>query len=102
MPELITKHPDIVLKLLNDVGAQCSTGAPQQILKVCPAESFCSLPTGELCVYGVDQVQQMTQITPADITTTSTFSWELIVLLILLFLIGFLLGWYIQKKRKRT
>ena len=51
MPEILTKHPDIVLNLLTDLGAECGSG-PKDILKDCPIKNFCKLPTGELCVLG--------------------------------------------------
>lgn len=66
MPEQLTKHPDITLGLLKDLGAQCGTGAPQNILKACPPERFCALPSGELCIYGLEGMLQMTQITKEE------------------------------------
>jgi hypothetical protein len=67
MPEQITKYPDVTLKVLKEAGAVCGEGAPQKILKQCPKERFCALPSGELCIYGVGQIPQMTQITPQEI-----------------------------------
>ncbi|PJE13569.1 hypothetical protein [Legionella sp.] len=66
MPELITKHPDMVFKLLKDANIYCGTGAPQAILKSCPKGQFCSLPSGEFCIYGTNQVSEMTQIHPVE------------------------------------
>ncbi len=68
MPEVLTKYPDIVLQILNESGAECAMGAPQQILTACPPERFCSLPTGELCVYGVHEISEMTQISITELT----------------------------------
>lgn len=62
MPEQITKHPDVTLKILKEAGAVCGKGAPQKILTQCPKERFCSLPSGEMCIYGIEQISQMTQI----------------------------------------
>ena len=62
MPEQISKYPDVTLKVLKGAGARCGEGAKQQILTKCPREQFCTLPTGEICVYGIDQIPQMTQI----------------------------------------
>lgn len=62
MPEQITKYPDVTLKVLQDAGAVCGKGAAQKILTQCPKERFCALPTGEMCIYGIDQIPQMTQI----------------------------------------
>ena len=63
MPEQISKYPDVTLKVLKGAGAVCGEGIDQRILKQCPADQFCALPTGEICVYGLDQIPQMTQIT---------------------------------------
>lgn len=62
MPEQITKYPDATLKVLQDAGAVCGKGAPQKILTQCPKDRFCALPTGEMCIYSIDQIPQMTQI----------------------------------------
>jgi hypothetical protein len=35
----------------------------QKILTRCPPERFCALPTGEICVYGIAEIPQMTQVT---------------------------------------
>lgn len=67
MPEQITKYPDVTLKVLKEAGAVCGKGAPQKILTQCPKERFCALPTGEMCIYGIDQIPQMTQITPQEL-----------------------------------
>lgn len=62
MPEQITKHPEVTLKVLKEADAICGEGAPQKILTQCPKERFCSLPSGEMCIYGIEQIPQMTQI----------------------------------------
>lgn len=67
MPEQITKYPDVTLQVLKGAGARCGEGATQQILKQCPAERFCALPTGEMCIYGVAEIPQMTQVTTAEV-----------------------------------
>ncbi len=66
MPEQLTKHPEVTLQVLQSAGAQCGTGAPQTILRACPAERFCALPGGEICVYGLADASRMTQLTPHD------------------------------------
>ena len=66
MPEQLTKHPDVTLQVLKSAGAQCGVKAPQEILKSCPAERFCKLPGGELCVYGIADAPRMTQFTASD------------------------------------
>jgi hypothetical protein len=67
MPEQISKYPDVTLKILKEAGAVCGQGAPQKILTKCPADRFCALPTGEVCVYGVNEIPRMTQISTRDL-----------------------------------
>ena len=67
MPEQITKYPDVTLKVLRESGAVCGQGAPQNILKQCPRERFCSLRTGEICVYGINDIPKMTQVTTQEL-----------------------------------
>jgi hypothetical protein len=67
MPEVLTKHPEIVIQVLESGGAKCGDGLPQKILTQCPRESFCALPGGETCVYGVADVAKMTQIEGAEL-----------------------------------
>lgn len=66
MPELITKHPEVTLQVLKSTGAVCGEGTVAKILTRCPAERFCSLPGGELCVYGLDGLPHTTQITAQE------------------------------------
>jgi hypothetical protein len=66
MPEQLTKHPDVTIKVLTSGGARCGEGARQEILTACPAAQFCKLPGGEVCIYGVNQAQYMTQITKPE------------------------------------
>ena len=67
MPEQITKHPDVTIQVLKSAGAKCGPGVQKQILTKCPADRFCALPGGEMCIYGTDQIAQMTQITPREL-----------------------------------
>ena len=69
MPEQISKYPEVTLKVLKGAGAVCGEGGEQKILTRCPAERFCALPTGEICVYGLEDIPQMTQITPQEIAS---------------------------------
>lgn len=66
MPEQLTKHPDVTLQVLRSGAAQCGEGLPQSILTQCPAERFCKLPGGEICVFGLPDVGRMTQVTLAE------------------------------------
>jgi hypothetical protein len=67
MPEQITKYPDVTLQVLKGAGALCGEGAPQNILKQCPADRFCALPSGEMCIYGIRDIPKMTQIKPDEL-----------------------------------
>ena len=66
MPEQLTKHPEVTLKVLRSAGAKCAEGAKQEILTQCPAERFCKLPGGEICVFGLSDASKMTQITSTE------------------------------------
>lgn len=67
MPEQISKYPDVTLQVLKEAGAVCGEGAPQKILTACPPERFCSLPSGEICIYGIADIPMMTQITEQEL-----------------------------------
>lgn len=67
MPEQISKYPDVTLQVLRGNGAVCGQGAPQNILKQCPRDRFCSLRTGEICVYGISEIPKMTQVTTQEL-----------------------------------
>jgi hypothetical protein len=67
MPEVITKHPEIVKEVLQSAGARCGAGEPQKILTKCPKDRFCALPGGEVCVYGPEDLRHMTQLSREDL-----------------------------------
>jgi hypothetical protein len=67
MPEQISKYPDVTLQVLRESGAVCGQGASQNILKQCPRDRFCSLRTGEICVYGINEIPKMTQVTTQEL-----------------------------------
>lgn len=56
-----------MLQILREAGIKCTSGAKQQILTTCPPERFCSLPTGEICVYGIEDIPKMTQISATEL-----------------------------------
>ena len=66
MPEQLTKHPEVTLQVLRSAGAQCAQGAAQDILTRCPADRFCKLPGGELCVFGLSDASRMTQVSAEE------------------------------------
>ena len=112
MPEQISKYPDVTLEVLKGAGAKCGEGAPQKILTQCPAERFCSLSTGEICVYGINEIPQMTQIKPqelAQVVGPTTQQGAVISPIIpvvetmalgIVFVAGLVLGRFWQKSRK--
>ena len=62
MPELLTKYPKIVMRMLSKMGAVCGKGTNKKILTHCPTENFCSIPgVGEFCVLGTNQADKLTQ-----------------------------------------
>jgi hypothetical protein len=114
MPEQISKYPDVTLQVLRESGAVCGQGAPQNILKQCPRDRFCSLRTGEICVYGINDIPKMTQITSQELAKVvcpraekaAVFSAGISglesVLILAVFLSGLAAGKYWQKPRWRV
>ncbi|KTD10767.1 hypothetical protein Lgra_1733 [Legionella gratiana] len=98
MPEIVTKHPEIVFKMLKEANVKCGTGENQTILKACPSDKFCSLPTGELCIYGIKDVSQMTQINVFELFRGANTLIPLMGLFIMIFVLGILTGIKISKK----
>jgi hypothetical protein len=102
MPEILTKHPDIVMKMLKSAGAKCGEGEPS-ILKNCPKNQFCALPNGEFCIYGINDVASMTQISAAEMAEItggfpSIFSGWNIILLAIACLFGLFFGMMLRKR----
>jgi hypothetical protein len=114
MPEQISKYPDVTLQVLRESGAVCGQGAPQKILKQCPRDRFCSLRTGEICVYGINEIPKMTQITSQELAKVvcpqaqkaALFSAGIsgleAALIVAVFLSGLGAGKYLQKTRSRV
>ncbi len=67
MPEQISKYPEVTIQVLKGAGARCGEGAEQKILTKCPQERFCALSTGEVCIYGIAEIPQMTQISTKEL-----------------------------------
>lgn len=111
MPEQITKYPDVTLRVLEGAGARCAEGAPQEILTQCPAERFCRLPTGEVCVYGIEDIPQMTQMSteeiaavvcpPAAKQASLAPAGGEVVLLGLGFVLGISIGGFFRRRKRR-
>lgn len=107
MPEILTKYPDVVIQVMRESGDRCGVGAPQQILTSCPPERFCSMPTGEVCIYGLDEIHGMTQITPTEIVRAASdasmiFSPEVIVTVFLAFVAGTLFGNLLSRRKIKS
>jgi hypothetical protein len=111
MPEQISKYPDVTLQVLKGAGAKCGEGAAQKILTQCPAARFCALPTGEICVYGIDEIPHMTQIDVREIAAVVAPSsqlhgiespaapWLEALIVLVTFLAGLALGMLWKKRR---
>ena len=92
MPEIITKYPEVVLKVLKSADINCGSGTQPKILVNCPKQNFCSLPTGELCIYGIADIPQMTQIHALDVFLVPSFIIPFASLFVLIFLLGMITG----------
>jgi hypothetical protein len=102
MPDVLTKYPEVLIQELKDAKGKCGEGVPQQILKDCPADRFCLLPTGEICVYDLKNIHSMTQVSSSDWLEAvkgipGIFSPSNLSLLIFCFGIGVILGLYLKK-----
>lgn len=108
MPEIISKYPDITLDLLKSSGAKCGEGIVQKILTKCPPERFCSMPNGEICVYGIDEIDKMTQVSVSEIIPItkipppqiSLIRYSVIPILIILPIIAFIILLIIGRYKK--
>jgi hypothetical protein len=106
MPEQITKYPDVTLKVLEGAGARCREGVEQKILKQCPPDQFCSMKSGEICVYGIGQIPQMTQITRQELAhvvcpATSSAAWVEGVSMAATFVLGLAAGSLFRHRQRR-
>lgn len=90
MPEVISKYPDVTLKVLRESGARCGEGEQQHILTNCPQERFCKLPTGEVCVLGVNELHLAQQVTPLSMVAQPVVLLPLMIGLLVAFALGLL------------
>jgi hypothetical protein len=108
MPEQLTKHPEVTIQVLRSAGVKCGEGSVQEILTKCPADSFCKLPGGEICVYGLANASKMTQISTSELqalvapppppsATTDAFFYFAVVCALL---VGAALGAAAAKRRR--
>jgi hypothetical protein len=112
MPEQLSKHPEVTIQVLRSAGAKCGEGAAQEILVACPTGRFCKLPGGEVCVYGLPEAKQMTQISAVEWQAVaavsehrgSAVSAELVAAGAFLLLLGLVVGilWARHVNRKRA
>lgn len=92
MPEVVTKYPETALKILKDANINCGSGTQQKILINCPKQNFCSLPTGELCIYGLQDIPQMTQIHLLDFFLLPNSVILFASVFVMVFLLGIVMG----------
>jgi hypothetical protein len=100
MPEIITKYPETALKILDESGMECATGATQQILTSCPPNRFCTSSVGEICVYGLDEIPQMTQVSTqeiAEVVSAPIISAETLIMITVALALGVILGLTLSK-----
>jgi hypothetical protein len=102
------------LQVLRESGAVCGQGAAQKILKQCPRDRFCSLRTGEICVFGINDIPKMTQITSQELAqvvcpqaqkatvSSAGISGLEAALIFAVFLSGLAVGKFWQKPRLRA
>lgn len=98
MPEIVSTHPEVVKQVLKSANVQCGTDKKAKILTSCPKDNLCILPKGELCIYGVKEVNQMTQISPLDLFQVQGVIIPMVALFLLIFLLGTLFGIKLIKK----
>ncbi len=99
MPEIVTSHPDLVIKLLQGAGAKCGT-QKAKILTSCPTDKLCQLPGGELCVYGLEHASTLPQ--QQVLSQAQTLNWDASMMLLVfgVFMLGLVLGLFIKKSKK--
>ncbi|MBI4425955.1 MAG: hypothetical protein HY567_00055 [Candidatus Kerfeldbacteria bacterium] len=88
MPEIITRYPDVTLRVLQDAGAQCGVGTTPKILRHCPPARFCTLPTGEVCVLGINELHRAQQVTVWQLLQQPLLGLPAVALVVLIFLLG--------------
>ena len=108
MPEQLSKYPEVTIKVLQGAGGRCGPGIEKKILTQCPAERFCSFQSGEICAYGIDQIQQMSQISVQELAkvvcspcSTAEFAWPEAGALSATFLLGLAIGACYRRLRRR-
>lgn len=92
MPEILTKNPEMLLNILKGAGFQCGNRTTQQAKTECPKDQFCALPTGEICVYGVQDVSRMSQIQLSDFVFPPAAIFSFITFSIVFTLLGTWIG----------
>ena len=97
MPEMMTKYPEVAIRILKNAGFECGADVKQQILTQCPKERFCATKTGEICIYDVQGIASMTQVSTAEIYNQvshvpTMYDWPNAVLLGIIFILGMIIG----------
>lgn len=105
MPEILTKYPDLAIMEIKSAGGKCGENLKKQILTSCPTDRFCVLPKGEICVYGIKEITQMTQFNATDLNPylckdPGIYSDTNTILLVISCLFGLFFGLMLNRKKK--
>ncbi len=95
MPEIVTKHPEEVVKVLKGANMSCGEDIAAKEVPGCPSEQLCSIQggSGEICVYSPTDVSSMTQMSSLDfIKNSPDLILPTVSLAAVLFLTGVLTG----------
>lgn len=88
MPEIITRYPDVTLRLLQDAGARCGEGVRPKILTGCPPARLCALTTGEVCVLGINELHRAQQVTVWQLWQQPLLGLPVVAVVVLVFFLG--------------
>lgn len=101
MPEVVTKHPEKLLKMLDYMNMKCGPAYQAKILTSCPKQQFCMTPNGkaEVCVYHPNDIGQMTQMNSLEFLRTSELFIPCLSIAVMLFIAGMMAGMAINRRR---
>ena len=99
MPEIITRYPAAVESVLKAANMKCGTGVKPKVLTSCPDEKLCQLPSGkgEICVYSIQDIDNMSQISSFQFLQSSNFIVPAISLGVMILVVGIMAGMAINK-----
>jgi hypothetical protein len=104
MPEVVTKYPEVLIQELKDAGGKCGQGLQAQILTRCPKDQFCVLPTGEICVYDLNEITEMTQVTPSEWSEAirhvpAMYDHVNLIFLVMVLALGLIIGMIVTRRK---